>query len=79
MIQNVSRLYGMKVTNCGQAKHSVVKNNVTWLRVKVNYCCCLDIDQIIKELAKLNKPLKYAVTCFITQNMGRVFLRASTM
>ena len=45
-------------------------NDVTYSKEKVNDWCRLIIDQCIKELAKLNKPFKYAVTCIITQNNG---------
>jgi len=37
---------------------------------KVNAWCAQIIDDCLKELAKLNKPFKYVVTCTIMQKNG---------
>ena len=50
---------------------AVVGNeNVVYSKEKVNDWCRQIIDLCIKELSKLNKEFKYAVTCIITQNNG---------
>lgn len=44
--------------------------NIAYQKDKVNQWCQQIIDSCIKDLAKLNKPFKYAVTCIIMQNNG---------
>ena len=44
--------------------------NTPYNKDKLNQYCQQIIEACIKELAKLNKPFKYAVTCIIMQNNG---------
>ena len=48
----------------------VGNESMVYLKEKVNDWCRQIIDGCVRELAKLNKPFKYAVTCIITQNNG---------
>ena len=52
------------------AVEQVVKGdpNIMYQKEKVNVWCQHIIETCIKDLAKLNKPFKYAVTCIIMQN-----------
>ena len=56
----------------------VGNENVVYVKDKVNDWCRQIIDNCIKELAKLQKPFKYAVTCIITQNNGAGLHTAAT-
>ena len=57
-----------------QAVASVVKGKtdeeIPYQQDKVNHWCQQIIDACIKDLARLSKPFKYAVTCIILQNNG---------
>ena len=44
--------------------------NIAYQKDKVNHWCQQIIEACIKDLAKLQKPFKYAVTCIIMQNNG---------
>ena len=52
--------------------------NIMYQKDKVNQWCQQIIDTCIKDLAKLNKPFKYAVTCIIMQNNGSGLQSAAT-
>ena len=52
--------------------------NIVYQKDKVNQWCSQIIDTCIKDLAKLNKPFKYAVTCIISQNNGSGLQSAAT-
>ena len=41
-------------------------DNIVYQKEKVNQWCQQIIENCIKELARLAKPFKYAVTCIIT-------------
>jgi len=47
-------------------------------RLKVNQWTQQIIESVIKELAKLDKPMKYIVTCVIQQNNGAGMQSAAT-
>lgn len=50
-----------------QAVELVVgSDNIVYQKDKVNQWCQQIIEGCIKELAKLQKPFKYIVTCIIT-------------
>ena len=51
---------------------------VVYQREKVNQWCQQIIDFLIKELAKLDKPFKYAVTCIIQERNGSGIQTAAT-
>ena len=54
-----------------QAVEVVVgSDNIVYQKDKINQWCQQIIETCIKDLAKLQKPFKYAVTCIITQNNG---------
>ena len=62
-----------------QAVEVVVgSENLVYQKDKVNDWCRQIIDNCLKELAKLNKMFKYAVTCIITQNNGSGLHTAAT-
>ena len=44
--------------------------NISYSKDKVNSWCSQISDICIKELAKLNKPFKYVITCIIMQKNG---------
>lgn len=44
----------------------VGSDNIVYQKDKVNQWCQQIIETCIKDLAKLQKPFKYAVTCIIT-------------
>mmetsp|Transcript_90759 Transcript_90759/g.270919 ORF Transcript_90759/g.270919 Transcript_90759/m.270919 type:complete len:111 (+) Transcript_90759:121-453(+) len=44
--------------------------NAQYSKDRVNTWCSTIIDDCLKELAKLNKPFKYVVTCIIQQKNG---------
>ena len=52
--------------------------NIAYQKDKVNQWCQQIIDSCIKDLAKLDKPFKYAVTCIIMQNNGSGLQSAAT-
>lgn len=62
------------------AKHAIHQtlNNVTFTKEKVNAWCGQIIDSCLKELAKVNKPFKYVVTCIIMQKNGSPLHTAAT-
>ena len=64
------------------AVESVVKGKgqeeVVYQPDKVNHWCQQIIDCCIKDLAKLGKEFKYAVTCIILQNNGTGLQTAAT-
>ena len=47
-------------------------------RTKISQWTTQIIETCIKELAKLNKPMKYVVTCVIQQNNGAGLQSAAT-
>ncbi len=51
-------------------EQAVGHENIVYNRDKVNMWCGQIIDYCIKELAKLNKWVKYVVTCIIMQRNG---------
>eukprot|EP00347_Sterkiella_histriomuscorum_P001171 403373054 len=62
-----------------QAVELVVgSDNIVYQKDKVNQWCQQIIETCIKDLAKLQKPFKYAVTCIITQNNGSGLQTAAT-
>ena len=52
--------------------------NIAYQKDKVNQWCQQIIETCIKDLAKLQKPFKYAVTCIIMQNNGCGLQSAAT-
>ena len=56
----------------------VGSDNIVYQKEKVNQWCQQIIETCIKELARLAKPFKYAVTCIITQNNGSGLQSAAT-
>eukprot|EP00929_Paragymnodinium_shiwhaense_P009296 TRINITY_DN11341_c0_g1_i1.p1 TRINITY_DN11341_c0_g1~~TRINITY_DN11341_c0_g1_i1.p1 ORF type:complete len:111 (-),score=37.16 TRINITY_DN11341_c0_g1_i1:196-528(-) len=54
------------------AKAAVTKTlgSAAYSKDRVNGWCAQIIDECLKELAKLNKPFKYVVTCVIMQKSG---------
>eukprot|EP00920_Eleutheroschizon_duboscqi_P024752 GHVT01061435.1.p2 GENE.GHVT01061435.1~~GHVT01061435.1.p2 ORF type:complete len:113 (+),score=18.48 GHVT01061435.1:257-595(+) len=52
--------------------------DVTYASDKVPLWCSLISDGCLKELTKLNKPFKYAVTCIIMQKTGAPLHTAAT-
>ena len=52
--------------------------NIAYQKDKVNQWCQQIIEACIKDLAKLQKPFKYAVTCIIMQNNGSGLQSAAT-
>ena len=57
-----------EVQKIAQAAVEVVvkgDQNIAYQKDKVNQWCQQIIECCIKDLAKLNKPFKYAVTCII--------------
>ena len=52
--------------------------DVPYQKDKVNTWCQNIVDSCIKELNKLNKPFKYAVTCIIMQDNGTGLQTAAT-
>ena len=48
----------------------IINPDTVYQREKVNQWTQQIIENCIKELAKLNKPTKYIVTCIIQQNNG---------
>ena len=52
--------------------------NIAYHKYKVNQCFQQIIEACIKDLAKLQKPFKYAVTCIIMQNNGSGLQSAAT-
>ena len=53
-------------------------SNIAYQKDKVNQWCQQIIEACIKDLAKLQKPFKYAVTCIIMQNNGSGLQSAAT-
>uniref|UniRef100_A0A7S3IWY8 Uncharacterized protein n=1 Tax=Strombidium inclinatum TaxID=197538 RepID=A0A7S3IWY8_9SPIT len=53
-------------------------SNITFQKEKVNQWCQQIIEACIKDLAKLQKSFKYAVTCIIMQNNGSGLQSAAT-
>ena len=51
---------------------------IEYQKEKVNQWCHNIIDNCIKDLAKLQKPFKYAVTCVIMENNGSGLQTAAT-
>ena len=51
---------------------------MVYQKEKANQWTQLITDNIIIELAKLQKPFKYAVTCIIAENKGTVLHTAAT-
>ena len=47
-------------------------------RAKISQWTQQIIESCIKELAKLNKPMKYIVTCVLQQNNGAGLMSAAT-
>ncbi|KAF4751224.1 hypothetical protein FOZ62_024763 [Perkinsus olseni] len=52
--------------------------NAVYSKEKVNHWCNQLLDSCLKELAKLNKPFKYVVTCVIMQKNGAPLSTAAT-
>ena len=52
--------------------------NMEYQKDKVNQWCQQIIENCIKELAKLMKPFKYAVTCIIMESNGSGLQTAAT-
>ncbi|CDW82240.1 UNKNOWN [Stylonychia lemnae] len=62
-----------------QAVEQVVgKETAVYQKDKANVWTQQITDLIVIELAKLQKPYKYAVTCIIAENKGNVLHTAST-
>merc|ERR1711971_801005 len=53
-------------------KNAITKNlgNAQYNKDRVNTWCTSIIDDCLKDLAKLEKPFKYVVTCVIMQKNG---------
>eukprot|EP00392_Amoebophrya_sp_AT5.2_P004580 g4588.t1 len=62
------------------AKHAIHQTlgNSVYNKEKVNAWCGQIVDACLKELAKLNKPFKYVVTCVIMQKNGSPLHTAAT-
>ncbi|EPR63676.1 putative dynein light chain protein [Toxoplasma gondii GT1] len=63
------------------ARHAITQclSSVVYKKEKVNSWCAQISDACLKELAKLNKPFKYIVTCIIMQKTGAsLYTAAST-
>ena len=56
----------------------VKQENIAFQKDKVNQWCQQIIEACIKDLARLQKPFKYAVTCIIMQNNGCGLQSAAT-
>uniref|UniRef100_A0A6U6TFC7 Dynein light chain n=1 Tax=Alexandrium andersonii TaxID=327968 RepID=A0A6U6TFC7_9DINO len=61
----------------GEQVNEIMRNAITktlsnaqYSKDRVNFWCSTVIDDCLKELAKLNKPFKYIVTCIIMQKNG---------
>ena len=52
--------------------------HIAYQKDKVNQWCQQIIETCIKDLAKLQKPFKYAVTCIIMQTNGAGLQSAAT-
>ena len=57
---------------------AIGNEQIVYQKDKVNQWCQQIIDTCIKDLAKLDKPFKYAVTAIITQNNGAGLQSAAT-
>ena len=53
-------------------------DSIQYQKDKVNQWCQQIIETCIKDLVKLNKQFKYAVTCIINQNNGSGLQSAAT-
>jgi len=62
----------------GQAIAGIFNADTIYDRHKVSQWTQQIIENCIKELAKLNKPMKYVVTCIIQQNNGAGMQSAAT-
>ncbi|CAD7963829.1 unnamed protein product [Amoebophrya sp. A25] len=62
------------------AKHAIHQTlgSSVYNKEKVNVWCGQIVDSCLKELAKLNKPFKYVVTCVIMQKNGSPLHTAAT-
>ena len=70
-----------EVTKIAQsAVEMIIKGdqNLEYQKDKVNQWCQQIIETCIKDLAKLQKPFKYAVTCIIMENNGSGLQTAAT-
>ena len=53
-------------------------DDIVYERSKVNLWTQQIIDGVLKELARLDKPFKYVITCIIQQNVGSGIQSAAT-
>ena len=62
----------------GNVIATIFNADTVYDRLKVNQWTQQIIESVIKELAKLDKPMKYIVTCVIQQNNGAGMQSAAT-
>ena len=71
VIQAIHACFGIKESDTTQV-------NVFYTKEKVNGWCNSILDNAIRNLNKLEKPFKYALTCVIQQNNGAGLVTTGT-
>ena len=62
---------------CSKCVDLILPNSLTYNHDKVNQWTQQILESCIKELAKMQKPFKYVVTCLLIQNNGSAFQSAA--